>query len=100
MFAHLARSRFPGPWRGKTVIGVTDSLGLYYAITRGRAPFGSPMWSHVEEAFRLADAHGVTLLALWVPRTALTASDALSHHRAAAAARAWAAAAGLPLTVI
>ena len=58
------------------------------------------MWAHIDEVFRLADAHGVTLLALWVPRTALTSSDALSHHRHADAARAWAKAEGLPLTVL
>lgn len=96
----VARTKFPTEWRNSTVVWVSDSVGCAQAICRSRARYGTRLWHNLEAIHALADAYGVTLLAAWVPRTAMTRADALSHHRTPETAAAWATGEGVALTVV
>ena len=92
-----ARGRFHKFAPGTSVVWTTDSLGCFNAFTRGRARYGSTLWSVTEETLLLAEQYAVNLMCNWVPRTCNTAADSLASRRSPQEADAWARRAGRQL---
>jgi len=79
---------------GATIVWSTDSLGCFNAISKGRARYGTPLWTVLEELLLLAERHSINLQAVWIPRTMNTSADALASRRSLSDAQEWAVAAG------
>ena len=79
---------------GATIVWSTDSLGCFNAISKGRARYGTPLWTVLEELLLMAERYSINLQAVWVPRTMNTSADSLASRRSFSDAQAWAGAAG------
>lgn len=92
----VAERRFPS-LRRRLVVIRSDNLGNVYRINNGRCDPDSPCFSLLDRLFELADAHEIELLALWCPRAANSALDALASLRRRCDVDAWCAAHGIAL---
>lgn len=72
---------------GTIVVMLLDSLAATFCILKARANYGSPAFSSLERLLTLAELHNIEVLPIWVPRTANTTADALTHPSPAGAER-------------
>lgn len=65
--------------RGTTIVLLMDSLCAVLALLKARARFGTPAFAAIQDILLAAEAHGIELLPIWIPRTLNTLADLHTH---------------------
>ena len=91
-----AAERWGAGWAGRLVLIYTDNLGNALGINSAKALAG-PALALLRRLYELADLHGFSLLALWLPRSRNVQADSISKQTNRAAARRSAVATGAVL---
>lgn len=91
-----AAERWGAEWTGRLVLIYTDNLGNALGINSAKALAG-PALALLRRLYELADLHGFSLLALWLPRSRNVQADGISKQTNLVAARRSAVATGAVL---